>query len=73
MERNNKSPVFIAVIDDEADLYIMKVVRSSLFELPDIEKLRVRKEDKHDFEIMFTEEESNRLMEYHKDKVIIMN
>ncbi len=65
--------MFIAVIDDEADLYIMKVVRSSLFELPDIEKLRVRKEDKHDFEIMFTEEESNRLMEYHKDKVIIMN
>jgi hypothetical protein len=29
--------------------------------------------NKRDFETMFTEEESNRLMEYHKDKVIIMN
>jgi predicted transcriptional regulator len=28
---------------------------------------------KRDFETMFTEDESNRLMEYHKDKVIIMN
>ena len=29
--------------------------------------------NKRDFEIMFTEEESKRLMEYHKDKVILMN
>jgi len=29
--------------------------------------------NKRDFEIMFTEDESKRLMEYHKDKVIIMN
>ncbi len=28
---------------------------------------------KRDFETMFTEEESDRLMEYHKDKVIVMN
>ncbi len=27
----------------------------------------------HDFEIMFGEDESKRLMEYHKDKVIVMN
>ena len=29
--------------------------------------------NKRDFEIMFTEDESKRLMEYHKDKVILMN
>ena len=29
--------------------------------------------NKRDFEIMFTEDESKRLLEYHKDKVIIMN
>ena len=29
--------------------------------------------NKRDFEIMFTKDESNTLMEYHKDKVIIMN
>ena len=29
--------------------------------------------NKRDFEIMFTEEDSKRLMEYHKDKVILMN
>jgi hypothetical protein len=29
--------------------------------------------NKRDFETMFTKDESNRLMEYHKDKVIIMN
>jgi DcmR-like sensory protein len=29
--------------------------------------------NKRDFETMFSEDESNRLMEYHKDKVIIMN
>ena len=29
--------------------------------------------NKRDFETMFTEEESNRLMEYHKDKVITMD
>lgn len=29
--------------------------------------------NKRDFEIMFTEEESKRLMEYHKDKVILVN
>ena len=28
---------------------------------------------KRDFETMFTEDESNKLMEYHKDKVILMN
>lgn len=28
---------------------------------------------KRDFETMFTEDESNMLMEYHKDKVILMN
>ena len=28
---------------------------------------------KRDFETMFTEEEANTLMEYHKDKVILMN
>ena len=28
---------------------------------------------KRDFEIMFTSDESNQLMEYHKDKVILMN
>ena len=105
-------------------LDIMKVIQSSLFEVPDIEKLRefakkteqqfenktifiiadmsvfnhlhkpaelleyektLHKDlkverwkelclyNKRDFEIMFTKDESNRLMEYHKDKVIIMN
>ena len=29
--------------------------------------------NKRDFEIMFTKDESNTLMEYHKDKVILMN
>jgi hypothetical protein len=29
--------------------------------------------NKRDFENMFTEDESNRLMEYHKDKVILVN
>ena len=29
--------------------------------------------NKRDFEIMFTEDESKRLMEYHKDKVILMS
>jgi len=29
--------------------------------------------NKRDFEIMFTEDESKRLMDYHKDKVILMN
>jgi len=29
--------------------------------------------NKRDFETMFTKDESNTLMEYHKDKVIIMN
>ena len=29
--------------------------------------------NKRDFETMFTKDESNRLMEYHKDKVILMN
>ena len=29
--------------------------------------------NKRDFEIMFTKDESNTLMEYHKDKVIVMN
>ena len=29
--------------------------------------------NKRDFETMFTEDESNRLMEYHKDKVILVN
>ena len=29
--------------------------------------------NKRDFETMFTKEESNTLMEYHKDKVILMN
>jgi hypothetical protein len=28
---------------------------------------------KSDFETMFTDDESNMLMEYHKDKVILMN
>jgi hypothetical protein len=28
---------------------------------------------KRDFETMFTEDESDKLMEYHKDKVILMN
>jgi len=104
-------------------LDIMKVIQSSLFEVPDIEKLEFAKKteqqfenktifiiadmsvfnhlhkpaelleyektlhkdlkverwkelclyNKRDFEIMFTKDESNRLMEYHKDKVIIMN
>ena len=105
-------------------LDIMKVIQSSLFEVPDIEKLRefakkieqqfedktifiiadmsvfnhlhkapelleyektLHKDlkverwkelclyNKHDFEIMFTPDESNKLMEYHKDKVILMN
>ena len=105
-------------------LDIMKVIQSSLFEVPDIEKLRefakkteqqfenktifiiadmsvfnhlhkpselleyektLHKDlkverwkelclyNKRDFEIMFTKDETNRLMEYHKDKVIIMN
>ena len=105
-------------------LDIMKVVQSSLFEVPDIEKLRefakkteqqfedktifiiadmsvfnhtkkaselleyektLHKDlkverwkelclyNKRDFEIMFTEEESKRLMEYHRDKVILVN
>ena len=105
-------------------LDIMKVIQSSLFEVPDIEKLRdfAKKTEqqfedktvfiiadmsvfnhlhkatelleyektlhkdlkverwkelclysKRDFETMFTEEEANRLMEYHKDKVILMN
>ena len=105
-------------------LDIMKVIQSSLFEVPDIEKLRdfakkteqqfedktvfiiadmsvfnhlhkpaelieyektLHKDlkverwkelclyNKRDFETMFTEDESNRLMEYHKDKFILMN
>ena len=29
--------------------------------------------NKRDFETMFTNDESNTLMEYHKDKVIVMN
>jgi hypothetical protein len=29
--------------------------------------------NKRDFETMFTKDESNTLMEYHKDKVILMN
>ena len=29
--------------------------------------------NKRDFETMFTKDESDRLMEYHKDKIILMN
>ena len=105
-------------------LDIMKVIQSTLFEVPDIEKLRefakkieqqfgdktifiiadmsvfnhlhkpaelleyektLHKDlkverwkelcfyNKRDFEIMFTKDESDKLMEYHKDKVILVN
>ena len=105
-------------------LDIMKVIQSSLFEVPDIEKLRefakktekqfedktifiiadmsvfnhlhkttelleyektLHKDlkverwkelclyNKHDFETMFTKDEANTLMEYHKDRVILVN
>ena len=105
-------------------LDITRVIRSSLFEVPNIEKLRefAKKTEqqfgdktifiiadmsvfnhlhkpaelleyektlhkdlkverwkelclysKRDFETMFTEDEANRLMAYHKDKVILMN
>lgn len=105
-------------------LDIMKVIQSSLFEVPDIEKLRefamkteqqfedktifiiadmsvfnhlhkatelleyektLHKDlkverwkelclyNKRDFETMFTKDEANKLVEYHKDKVILMN
>ncbi len=105
-------------------LDIMKVIQRSLFEVPDIEKLRefakkteqqfedkmifiiadmsvfnhtkkasklleyektLHKDleverwkelclyNKRDFEVMFTKDESNKLMEYHRDRVILMN